>query len=147
MKSVCCCKLNYRRDCDEHLFGQVSTRTGRYQLLVFRCTNVHPWRYARPQLRGTVFWLCHGLKLALTFFSRFRMECPRAVVSSRDDVRNFGLLATRDGRRKVSRRKSWSVVARRSLLRISGRKTSIRDWIASSKKSDLGNPKSGFQIQ
>ena len=27
---VCCCKLNNSRDCDEHLFGQVSMRTGRY---------------------------------------------------------------------------------------------------------------------
>ena len=45
---VCCCKLNNTRDCDEHLFGQVSTHTGRYQLPIFRCSNVHPWRYARP---------------------------------------------------------------------------------------------------
>ena len=25
---VCCCKLNNTRDCDDHLFGQVSTSTG-----------------------------------------------------------------------------------------------------------------------
>ena len=37
----CCCKLNNTLVYDEHLFGQVSTRTGRYQLLIFRCTNVH----------------------------------------------------------------------------------------------------------
>ena len=42
---VCCCKLNNTRDCDERLFGQVSTLTGRYQLPIFHCTNVHPWRY------------------------------------------------------------------------------------------------------
>ena len=29
---VCCRKLNNKRDCDAHLFGQVSTCTGRYQL-------------------------------------------------------------------------------------------------------------------
>ena len=51
---VCCCKLNNTRDCDEHFFGQVSTRTGCYQLPIFRCTNVHPRRYARPYL-GTPF--------------------------------------------------------------------------------------------
>ena len=39
---VCCCKLKNTRDCDEHLFGQVITCTGRYQLPIFRCTNVHP---------------------------------------------------------------------------------------------------------
>ena len=39
---VCCCKLNNTGDCDEHLFGQVRTRTGCYQLPIFRCTNVHP---------------------------------------------------------------------------------------------------------
>ena len=43
---VCCCKLNNTRDCDEHLFGQVSTRTGCYRLPRFRCTNVHPQKYA-----------------------------------------------------------------------------------------------------
>ena len=33
------------RVCDEHLFGQVSTCTCRYQLLIFCCTNVHLQRY------------------------------------------------------------------------------------------------------
>ena len=33
---VSCWKLNNTRDCDEHLFGQVSTCTGRYQLTIFR---------------------------------------------------------------------------------------------------------------
>ena len=39
---VCCCKLNKTRDCDEHLLGQVSTGTGRYQLPIFHahlCTS------------------------------------------------------------------------------------------------------------
>ena len=31
---VCCFKLNNKRDWDEHLFGQVSTHTGRYQLSI-----------------------------------------------------------------------------------------------------------------
>ena len=39
---LCCCKLNNTRDCDEHLLGQVSTSTGRYQLPIFGCTKVHP---------------------------------------------------------------------------------------------------------
>ena len=43
---VCCCKLNITRDCDEHLFGQVFTCIGRYQLPIFHCTNAHPWRCA-----------------------------------------------------------------------------------------------------
>ena len=34
-----CCKLNNTRDCDEHLFGQASTRTGHYQLPIFGCTK------------------------------------------------------------------------------------------------------------
>ena len=34
-----CTKMN--------LFGQVSTLTGSYQLPIFRCTIVHPWRFAR----------------------------------------------------------------------------------------------------
>ena len=32
---VCCCKLNNTRDCDEHLFRQVSTRTGRFNCPYF----------------------------------------------------------------------------------------------------------------
>ena len=52
---ICCCKLNKTRDCDEHLFGQVNTCTGRYQLPIFRCTFVHQWSYARPYLCP---WLC-----------------------------------------------------------------------------------------
>ena len=38
---VCCCKLNNTRDINEHLFGQVSTCTGRYQLPIFCCSIVH----------------------------------------------------------------------------------------------------------
>ena len=52
---VCCCKLNNTWDCDEHLFGQVSTCTGGYQLLIFCCKIVHLWRYARPQFRRAVY--------------------------------------------------------------------------------------------
>ena len=48
---VCCCKLNNIHVCDEHLFGQVSIRTGRYQLPIFRCIFVHQWCYARPYFR------------------------------------------------------------------------------------------------
>ena len=29
---VCCCKLNKTQFCDDHLFRQVSTQTGHYQL-------------------------------------------------------------------------------------------------------------------
>ena len=31
----CCCELNNTRDCDEHVFGQVSTLIGHYQLPIF----------------------------------------------------------------------------------------------------------------
>ena len=41
------------------LFGQVSTRTGRYQLPILRCTNVHLWRYACPLFRRAVYWRRH----------------------------------------------------------------------------------------
>ena len=41
------------------LFGQVSTCTGRYQLQIFHCTNVHPWRYACPYFRSAVYWWRH----------------------------------------------------------------------------------------
>ena len=51
---VCCCKLNKTPDCDEHLFGQINTCTGRYQLPLFRCTILHQWRYARLHSRGAV---------------------------------------------------------------------------------------------
>ena len=34
----CCCRLNNTQVCDEHLFGQVSTRTGHNQLPIFCCT-------------------------------------------------------------------------------------------------------------
>ena len=34
-------KLNKTWDCDEHFFGQVNTRTGCYQLPLFRCTILH----------------------------------------------------------------------------------------------------------
>ena len=52
---VCCCKLNKTRVCDEHLFGHVSTCTGRYQMPIFCCTNVHPQRYTCPLFRRAVF--------------------------------------------------------------------------------------------
>ena len=39
---VGCSKLNNTRDCDKHLFGQVSTCASRYQLSILRCSNVHP---------------------------------------------------------------------------------------------------------
>ena len=54
------CKLNNTQVCNEHLFRQVSTRTGRYQLPIFRCTNVHPRRYARPYFRRAIYW-CHEI--------------------------------------------------------------------------------------
>ena len=38
---VCCCKLNNTWICDEHLFGQVSTCKGRYQLPIFRGAIMH----------------------------------------------------------------------------------------------------------
>ena len=43
------------------LFGWVSTCTGPYQLPIFHCTNVHPWRYARLYFRRAVFWWRHEL--------------------------------------------------------------------------------------
>ena len=33
----------------------LSTHTGHYQLPIFRCTNVHPRRYARPIFRRAIF--------------------------------------------------------------------------------------------
>ena len=39
---LCCCKLINTKDCDEHLFRQVSTRTGGYKLPLLGCTKVHP---------------------------------------------------------------------------------------------------------
>ena len=36
---VRCCKLNNTRICDEHLFGQVSTPTGRYHFVAQFCTH------------------------------------------------------------------------------------------------------------
>ena len=38
---VCFCELNKTQYCDEHLFGQVSTCIGCYQLPIFCCTFVH----------------------------------------------------------------------------------------------------------
>ena len=58
---VCCYKLNSTWDCDEHLFREVSTHTGRYQLPIFRCTNLHPWRCARLCFRRAVYWWRHEL--------------------------------------------------------------------------------------
>ena len=46
------------------LFGQVSTLTGRYQLPIFRCTNVHQRRYARPLFRRPVYWWRHETQYA-----------------------------------------------------------------------------------
>ena len=43
---VCCCKLNVTTQvCDEHLFGQVSTHTGRSQLPILHCTNESEWAH------------------------------------------------------------------------------------------------------
>ena len=80
---------------DQHLFRQVSTCTGRYQLPIFHCTIVHPWRYARPLFGCAVFIWCHesqwahnkifahawhrqhpifGLKTKTCFGSRFQIR-------------------------------------------------------------------------
>ena len=80
---------------DQHLFRQVSTCTGRYQLPIFHCTIVHPWRYARPLFGCAVFIWCHesqwahnkifahawhrqhaifGLKTKTCFCSRFQIR-------------------------------------------------------------------------
>ena len=45
---VCCCKLDNTRDCDEHLFRQVSTCTGCYQLPIFHCTKCAPVKIRSP---------------------------------------------------------------------------------------------------
>ena len=37
---VRCCKLNYARVCGEHLFGQVSTRTGPTDIPFHKCAPV-----------------------------------------------------------------------------------------------------------
>ena len=43
------------------LLRQVCTLTGPYQLPIFRCTNVHLWRYARPQFGRDMFrWCLYG---------------------------------------------------------------------------------------
>ena len=48
---VSCCKLNNTRECDEHLFGQVSTCTGRsLSTADILLLKVHLLRYARPQM-------------------------------------------------------------------------------------------------
>ena len=47
------------------LFGQVSSCTGRYQLPIFHCSNVHPWRYARPWFGRAMFRWSHELTTSI----------------------------------------------------------------------------------
>ena len=61
---ICCCKLNNTQVWDEHLFWQVSTCTRHYQLPIFRCTNVHPQRNARPLFRRAIYWWRHEIQYA-----------------------------------------------------------------------------------
>ena len=54
------------------LFGQVSTCTGRYQVLKFHCTNVHPWSYTRQQFRRAVLrWPSWAITCSQQFVSNF----------------------------------------------------------------------------
>ena len=49
--------VNNIRVCDEQLFGQVRTHTGRYQLPILHCTNVHPRRGTSPLFgRAVLRW-------------------------------------------------------------------------------------------
>ena len=72
----CCCRLNNTQVCDEHLFVQVCTCTGRNHLPIFHCTNVHTRRHTRlfkwtilddvtsqNELTTLVMWLVRPIKI------------------------------------------------------------------------------------
>ena len=48
-------QIIYETVCDGHLFEQVSTRTGHYQLPIIRCTIVHRLGYTLLHFRRTVY--------------------------------------------------------------------------------------------
>ena len=81
---VCCCKLNNTQDCDEHLFGQVSTCTGRYVLL--RRPNIKKRLYivwivdqsAYGLDQGWPHFLCCGQKNRLKKLSRHNNVSKKA---------------------------------------------------------------------
>ena len=64
---VRCCKPKITRVCDEHLFGQVSTCTGRNQQPIFSCTNVHLGRH-NAHLFTCAVQLSDILKLVVILF-------------------------------------------------------------------------------
>ena len=93
---ICYCKLNNTHDCEEHLFIQASTCTGRYQLLIFRWKIVHPWRWAclhatiddvmSYNLLTTIHWLSFILRSLWTQFlmytqpSRYNLFLPYNIL-------------------------------------------------------------------
>ena len=60
----CCWMLKNTRVCDDHLFEQVSTHSGRHHLPIFPCTNLHLRRYTHPLFRPSVFRWRHELQWA-----------------------------------------------------------------------------------
>ena len=87
---VCCCKLINTQVCDEHLFGQVST--GGYQLPIFRCTNVHLQRYARPLFRRAVYWWRHETQYVYNTETFFLLSDDNESIKEYTDVVQSQLL-------------------------------------------------------
>ena len=96
---VGCCKMNNTQVCDEHLFGQVNTPTGCYQLPILRCTNVHQRRYTSPQFKCAILRWRHESQWAhnntfwILLHSIFQMDgTPKNILSWRlqDDQLWFG---------------------------------------------------------
>ena len=61
------------------LFRLVSSCTGCYQLPKFRCTNVHPRRYASPIFRHAIFRWCHESQWTTLVFEWFRYLYVRVL--------------------------------------------------------------------
>ena len=65
--------------CDDHLIQQVNTSTGRNQLPVFQCTNVHLRRNTRPLFRRAVLdvTMSQSELTTISFNSFYQPDLPK----------------------------------------------------------------------
>ena len=81
--------VNNKWDCDEHLFGQVSTPTGPYQLPMFGCTNVRLRRdSSRPFRRAILDEIMRQSELT-TLYSVIQIPPGLTPVNLNSQVWNF----------------------------------------------------------
>ena len=82
---VCCCKLNNTQDCGKHLFRQVSTPTGHYQLPIFGCTKCTSEDTLAHNLGALYFdnVMSYNSLTTHCLFSQFKFFCFRMKTTAK----------------------------------------------------------------